>query len=237
MKNDIFNVPTNDSVHESEVISMNANFFPFPIHNSANESEVIRMSNNVFTPRILVESHQGWSAHDIRDEMLRNRELECTGEINSDSVYSLCRQLRYLQQKNPNAEITMFINSPGGSVYNGLALYDVMKGISCPIRTVCLGTAASMGALLFAAGDQRDIMPHGKVMIHDPLISQTGGNALQLREISDNLMKTRENIGTLLAQFTGRTLEEIYEKTARDSWFTAEEAVSFGLADRIIQTI
>ena len=196
------------------------------------------MSNfNYVSPRILQESSSGLVIYTIQDDMLQHRELECTGIINSDSVYDLCRQLRYLQQQDPAGEITMFINSPGGEVDSGLALYDVMKGISCPIRTVCMGSAASMGAVLFAAGSTREILPHGRVMIHDPLISSTGGNALQLQEISRSLMETRRELCEILARHTGRTLEEIYQKTAHDCWFNAEEAVDFGLADRVIQTV
>ena len=192
---------------------------------------------NYVSPRILRESSSGLAIYTIQDDMLQRRELECTGTIDSNSVYDLCRQLRYLQQQDPNGEITMFINSPGGEVDSGLALYDVMKGISCPICTVCMGIAASMGAVLFAAGNKREILPHGRVMIHDPLITSTGGSALQLHEVSRNLLKTREELCGILAERTGKTLEEIYEKTARDSWFSAEEAVAFGLADRIVQTI
>lgn len=188
-------------------------------------------------PRIMKETSSGLFFCEIQDDMLQRRELECTGPIDSSSVYSLCRQLRYLQQEDPGAEITMYINTPGGEVDSGLALYDVMKGISCPIRTVCLGVAASMGALLFAAGDRREILPHGRVMIHDPLISSTGGSALHLQEISRNLMETRRELCGLLARHTGKTPEEICEKTARDCWFNAEEAVSFGLADRVIRSV
>ena len=190
------------------------------------------------TPCIIRESSSGYSLIDIRDEMLRHREIECVGEIDAELVYSISRQLRYLAQEDPEAEITMYINSPGGDVVSGLALYDVMKGISCPIRTVCLGRAASMGAVLFACGDTRDILPHGSVMIHDPLIAGgLGGSALRIREISDDLMRVRETVGAILAASTGKTIEEIYEKTARDSFFTAEEAVAFGLADKIIKSL
>ena len=188
-------------------------------------------------PRSIRETSSGLFLCEIQDDMLRRRELECTGAIDSDSVYALCRQLRYLQQEDPNGEITMFINSPGGEVDSGLALYDSMKSISCPVRTVCLGVAASMGAVLFAAGDKREILPHGRVMIHDPLISSTGGSALHLQEISRNLMETRRELCELLARHTGRTPEEIYEKTERDCWFNAEEAVAFGLADRVIRAV
>lgn len=115
---------------------------------------------SVETPRIIRESSRGYSTYySILDEMLSAREVECVGTINADSVYSLCRQLRHLQREDPRKEITMYINSPGGSLTDGLALYDVMKGISCPVRTVCLGLAASMGAFIFAAGNERDMLP------------------------------------------------------------------------------
>ena len=132
----------------------------------------------------------------------------------------------------------MFINSPGGAVTSGLALYDVMAGLSCPIRTVCLGTAASMGSILFVAGTKREILPHGRVMIHDPLQVMNGSiTALQLEEESRLLMQTREILCKILSERTGHTVEEIYEKTRRDSYFNAEEAVAFGLADLVIQHV
>lgn len=190
------------------------------------------------TPRIIRETSAGDFTYDIRDEMLRRREVECVGEINAQSVYSLCRQLRYLQQQDPDAEITMYINSPGGEVTSGLALYDVMQAVSCPIRTVCMGHAASMGAVLFAAGKERDILPHGRVMIHDPLISGgLGGSALAIQDISKDLLKTREVTCGILARHTGKSIREIYRKTAKDAWFDAREAVDFGLADRVIDKI
>ena len=194
--------------------------------------------NNIYSPRVMKESSYGYSFAEIRDEMFRSREVECVGEINEESVYSLCRQLRQLQREDPDREITMFINSPGGEVGSGLALYDVMAGLSCPVRTICLGTAASMGSILFVAGTQRDILPHGRVMIHDPLRLMNGhSTALQLQEESRQLMQTREILCGILAQRTGRTLEEIYQKTKRDSYFDAEEAVAFGLADRVIRHV
>ena len=190
------------------------------------------------TPMIVKETSSGLFLCSIRDEMLKNREIECVGEINAESVYALNRQLRYLQRQDPEAEITMYINSPGGEVTSGLALYDVMRAVSCPIRTVCLGTAASMAAVLFAAGDRRDILPHGQVMIHDPLLSGgVGGSALHVQEISRNLLKSREAVCAILAEHTGKTLREIYKKTAKDTYFGAEEAVAFGLADRVIDRI
>lgn len=196
------------------------------------------MNLPIKTPNIIRETSDGFFACTIQDEMLKNREIECFGEITSELVCSLARQLRHLQREDPSAEIIMYINSPGGEVRSGLLLYDVMGGLSCPIRTVCMGAAASMGAVLFAAGSQRDILPHGKVMIHDPLLpSGAGGSALKVQETSRDLMKTRETMCGILAERTGKTLKEIYKKTGNDTWFTAEEAVAFGLADRIIHNI
>lgn len=190
------------------------------------------------TPNIIRETSQGYSTYRIIDEMLSHREIQCVGEINADSVYSLIMQLQYLQRVDPKAEITMYINSPGGEVNSGLALYDVMQAISAPIHTVCVGIAASMASVLFSAGDRREILPHAAVMIHDPLIQGgVGGSALKLRALSDDLMRTRALIAEILAKHTGHSLEEIYEKTANDTYFYGQDAVSYGLADNVITNI
>ena len=132
----------------------------------------------------------------------------------------------------------MYINSPGGEVSSGLALYDVMKAIKCPIRTICTGIAASMGAVLFVSGDTRQMLQHARVMIHDPLIAGgVGGSALQLQELSKDLMKTRETVAKIIAEHTGKSLKEVYKKTATDSYFDTEEAIKFGLADGIIESL
>ncbi len=196
------------------------------------------MKNLHFTPKIIKETDRGYSVYDIQDEMLSHRQIECVGSIDKESVYSLIMQLRYLQMQDKDAEITMYINSPGGEVSSGMALYDVMQAVSCPIRTVCVGTAASMAAVLFAAGDKREMLPHASVMIHDPLISGgLGGSALHIQSISQDLMRTRDVICQTLAKHTGRTIDEIYDKTKTDSYFYGEEAVDFGLADKVITEI
>ncbi|MCI8514139.1 MAG: ATP-dependent Clp protease proteolytic subunit [Lachnospiraceae bacterium] len=193
------------------------------------------MNKRVMMPNVIKESSSGYQAIEIIDELFRDREIACVGEITAELVSSLILQLRYLQKEDSEKEITLYINSPGGEVSSGLALYDVMKAISCPVRTVCLGMAASMAAVLFLSGDERSILPHAKVMIHDPLISEMpGGSALKLDQISRNLMKTREIVGKIIAEHTGKTLEEVYEKTSKDSYFDAEESLAWGLADRII---
>ncbi len=189
----------------------------------------------LMTPNIIKESSEGTTYCPIQDELFNSRRsIEVVGEITRESVYSLILQLRYLQQADPEKEITMYINSPGGSVTDGLALYDVMKGISCPIKTVCVGMAASMGSLLFAAGNERDILPHAKVMIHDPLTTGIQGSALSVEEASRRLMETRETVAEILSKHTGHSIEEVYEKTKTDSYFNAQEAVAWHLADRII---
>ena len=192
----------------------------------------------LMTPNIIKESSEGTTYCPIQDELFNSRRsIEVVGEINRESVYSLILQLRYLQQADPEKEITMYINSPGGSVSDGLALYDVMAGISCPIRTVCVGMAASMGSLLFAAGNKRDMLPHATVMIHDPLTTGISGSALSVDQASRRLMETREITASILADHTGHTIEEVYEKTRQDSYFNAQEAVDWNLADRIIHGI
>ena len=187
--------------------------------------------------RIIRESSHGYDLIPIQDEMLSHREVELVGEVNADSVNALIRQLRYLQYEDPEALVTLYINSPGGSVDSGMALYDVMQAVSCPIRTVCVGLAASMAALLFVSGTQRDMLPHSRLMIHDPLIAQTGGSALKLKAISDDLMETRQIIARVIAGHSGKSMEEILAKTASDSYFRAQEAMEFGLADHIITSL
>lgn len=136
----------------------------------------------VYQPQIIRETAEGLNRLDIRDEMLDQRELELMTSVDAESCAVVIRGLLHLQRQDPTMPITLYINSPGGEVQSGLALYDVMQAVSCPIRTVCLGMAASMGALLFIAGDEREILPHSRIMIHDPLIGAgAGGSALSVK--------------------------------------------------------
>lgn len=192
----------------------------------------------IMAPSLIRETSEGFSRCAIQDEMFQRREIECVGEITEESVYSLILQLRYLASENPDAAVTMFINSPGGSVASGLALYDVMQAIRCPVRTVCTGIAASMAALLFISGSSRDMLPHARVMVHDPLIpGGIGGTALKIDALAKDLMQVRETTAAIIAAHTGKTLDEVYAKTATDSYFNAGEAVAWGLADRIIHEL
>ena len=191
-----------------------------------------------YIPNIIRETSEGLNQIPIQDILFQRREVECIGEITEDSVAALILQLRYLHHEAPEQEITMYINSPGGEVSSGLALYDVMKAIQCPIRTVCVGTAASMAAILFLSGDKRDMLAHSKVMIHDPLIPDgIGGSALKVDAVARNLMQTRQTIANIISRHTGKSLEDVLAKTASDSYFDAEQAVKWGLADRIIHEL
>lgn len=188
-------------------------------------------------PNILTETSEGVNRHALQDELFKDRQIELVGEITQEAAYSIILQLRYLQKADPTAPITVYINSPGGEVSSGLALYDVMQAVKCPVHTVCVGTAASMAAILLACGDKRGILPHGRVMVHDPLTSGISGSALTIDSLSKSLMQTRQITAEILARHTSRTLEEIYACTAKDTYFNAQEAIDFGLADYIVKEI
>ena len=189
----------------------------------------------VYQPQIIRETAEGLNRLDIRDEMLDQRVLELMTSVDAESCAVVIRGLLHLQRQDSTTPITLYINSPGGEVQSGLALYDVIQAVSCPIRTVCLGMAASMGALLFIAGDEREILPHSRVMIHDPLIGAgAGGSALSVKARADDLMRIRDITAGVIARHSGMSIERVFELTASDTYFEAEEAVEAGLADRVI---
>ena len=194
------------------------------------------MCVSTYSPLILHETCEGIQRFDVRDQMLADRQIELAGPIDASSVACAARCLLHLQKCDPQAPVTLFINSPGGEVQSGLALYDVMRAISCPVHTVCIGTAASMAALLFVAGDRRDMLPHSRVMIHDPLIGSMGGSALSVKARAD-LMRIRDITAAVIAEHTGMTLDQVFQLTAQDTYFEAEAAVEAGLADRVIHEL
>ena len=153
---------------------------------------------------------------------------------------SLLKQLIYLNKASPNEEITLYINCPGGEVSSGLAVYDYINLIPAPIKTVCVGTAASMGAILFLAGDKREMLVHSQLMIHDPA---PGGGSLQgmkpeqLEENLKSLKKVQQVLCGIISEKTGKSVKEIQKITRKDTYFDAEEALSFGLATKIINNI
>ena len=184
-------------------------------------------------PMILRETSNGFSRYTLQDSMLQQRSVFCFGEINASLVDSLILQLIHLAQES-DEEITMYIHSPGGEVNSGLALFDAMKALPCPIRTVCMGQASSMAAVLFASGDRRDILEHSHVMIHDPLSVHVSGSALQIKSYADSILKLREIMADIMSKCTGKPLEDVLEKTGAETIFSAHEAVEYGLADRVV---
>lgn len=189
------------------------------------------------TPQIIRESSSGFDRIPLQDDMLAHREVMVVGQIDAEAVNVLIAQLLHLKRVDPEGEIVMYLNSPGGEVTSGLALYDVMQSISCPVRTVCTGIAASMASVLFAAGDSREMLPHSRLMLHDPLIASVGGSALELDSVAQDLMRTRQAMAEIYALHTGRSVEEIYAVTSKDTYFTPESAIEFGLADRVVHEI
>lgn len=186
---------------------------------------------------VIYESVRGFDQIDIEDELMKSREIFFVGSVNSDTCNEMIKQLMYLEKQDDTREITIYINSPGGCVSDGLAVYDMVRLLNSPVRTVCIGMAASMGAILFLAGDKRQMLEHSEIMIHDPSYNQADIGGQKPHEIQhrlDSLNETREMLARIIADRTGKSLDEIYKVTAEDSYYKAKSAVEFGLATEII---
>ncbi len=185
----------------------------------------------------LKETSRGLERFTAADELLRSRKLFFTEEVTPESSNELIQYLICLEEKDEKEPITIYINSPGGEVVSGLAAYDTIRTLKCPVNTVCIGTAASMGSILFLAGEKRSMLPHTKIMIHDPLISGLSGSkkALELEKEAKQLLETREVIGKIIAERSGRKIREVYAKTKEDCFLTAQEALEFGIATEIVE--
>ena len=186
-------------------------------------------------PTVIEKNEMGERAYDIYSRLLKDRIIFVDGEINDATADLIVAQLLYLESENPEKDINMYINSPGGSVSAGFAIYDTMQFISCPVTTLCLGRAASMGAFLLAGGEKgkRFALPNAEVMIHQPL-GGTKGQATEIEIAAKQILRTRENLNRILSENTGRPIEEIARDTERDNWMTAQEALDYGLIDKII---
>jgi ATP-dependent Clp protease protease subunit len=172
---------------------------------------------------------------DVFNRLLKNRVIMLGTDVNDDIANSLCAQLLYLEGEDPEADIWLYINSPGGSVTAGMAIYDTMQFVSCDVATVCMGMAASMGQFLLSAGatGKRSILPNARVMMHQPLAGLRG-QAADIAIQAEQLGYTKRRMAELTAHHTGQTLEKIQADAERDRWFTASEAVEYGLVDRVI---
>lgn len=187
---------------------------------------------------ILKETVRGLEKVNIDDEMLKNREIFLVDEVNAESSNELIKKLMYLEHEDRDSEITLYINSPGGEVTSGLAVYDYIRLMEASVNTVCIGTAASMGAILFLAGRERKMLRHTRLMIHDP--SYGGGGELkgkkphEIKQELDDLNKVKRTLAGIISERTGKSIKEVSRVTAKDSYYSAEEAVRFGLATKIV---
>jgi len=191
--------------------------------------------NNALVPYVLEETSRGERSYDIYSRLLKERIIMLTEDVNDATASLVVAQLLFLDSEDPDKDIHFYINSPGGSVSAGLAIYDTMQLVRADVSTICMGMAASMGAFLLAGGakGKRYILPNAEVMIHQPS-GGAQGQASDIKITADHILKTRHRLNTLMAQNTGKTLEEIERDTERDTWLGAEEAVAYGLVDQII---
>lgn len=171
----------------------------------------------------------------VADRLLQDRIITLNGPVDTYSAECIINNLLYLESKDPKKEIKLYINSPGGSVCDGMAIYDTMQLISCPVCTIAMGLAASMGSFLLAGGEKgrRFALPHTEILIHQPL-GGAQGQATEIEIAAKHILKTRETLNAILAERCGQPTEVIAENTERDNWMSAEEALKFGLIDEIV---
>ncbi|WP_320169894.1 ATP-dependent Clp endopeptidase proteolytic subunit ClpP [Maridesulfovibrio sp.] len=176
-------------------------------------------------------------AYDIYSRLLKDRIILLSGEVNDHVASVICAQLLFLESEDPEKEIYMYINSPGGVVTAGLAIYDTMKYISAPVATLCMGQAASMGAFLLCAGEKghRYSLPHSRILIHQPL-GGAQGQATDIDIQAREILRLRKSLNSIMADASGKTVEEIEKDTDRDYFMSAQEALDYGLIDKIIES-
>ena len=186
-------------------------------------------------PYVLEQTSRGERSYDIFSRLLNDRIIMLNEEVNNTTASIVIAQMLYLEGQDPDKDISFYINSPGGSVTAGMAIYDTMQYIKCDVSTICMGMAASMGAFLLSSGakGKRSALPNSEIMIHQPL-GGTQGQATEILIHAKHIEKTRENLNKILAQNTGKSLEEIARDTERDNFMSAQEACEYGLIDKVI---
>jgi len=187
-------------------------------------------------PMVIETSGRGERAYDIYSRLLRERVVFLVGPVNDQSANLVVAQLLFLESENPDKDISLYINSPGGSVSAGMSIFDTMQFIKPDVSTLCMGMAASMGAFLLAAGakDKRFALPNSKIMIHQPL-GGTQGQATDIEIHAREILKTREQLNRILAERTGQSLEKIQLDTERDYYMSAAESATYGLIDKVLE--
>ena len=186
-------------------------------------------------PMVVEQSNRGERSYDIYSKLLEDRIIFITGEINDISANTIVAQLLYLESKDPDKDICLYINSPGGSVSAGLAIYDTMKYIKCDVQTICIGLAASMGAFLLSSGThgKRFALPNSEIMIHQPL-GGTSGQATDIAIHANHILKTKKKLNEILSQNSSQPIHVIEKDTDRDNFMSSSEAMNYGLIDQVL---
>lgn len=186
-------------------------------------------------PMVVEQTSKGERSYDIYSRLLKERIIFVTGEIHDEMADLIVAQLLFLESEDPEKDICMYINSPGGSVSAGFAIYDAMKYIKCDVSTMCIGLAASMGAFLLAGGTKgkRYALPNAEIMIHQPL-GGAKGQASDIKIVAENILKTKEKLNRMLSENTGKPFEDVERDTDRDNYMSAEEAKAYGLIDEVM---
>ena len=186
-------------------------------------------------PYVVEQTGKGERTYDIYSRLLLDRIVFISGEVNDDMANAICAQLLFLQSQDPKKEISVYVNSPGGSVTAGLAIYDTMQFVKCPVATYCIGQAASMGAVLLTAGTKgrRFSLPNSRIMIHQPW-GGAEGKASDIEITAREILRLKDRLNEILAKHSGRTFEDVVKDTDRDHFMSAEEAKKWGLIDEVL---
>ena len=186
-------------------------------------------------PYVIEQTSRGERSYDIFSRLLKDRIIFLGEEVNETSASLVVAQLLFLESEDPSKDVHLYINSPGGVITAGMAIYDTMQYIKCDVSTICMGMAASMGAFLLSSGakGKRYALPNSEIMIHQPL-GGAQGQATEIKIVADHIIRTREKLNRILAENTGKTIEEIARDTERDNYLTAAQAMEYGLVDKVI---
>ena len=189
----------------------------------------------MLVPTVIETTNRGERAYDIYSRLLKERIVFLGDEVNSQTAGLVVAQMLFLEAEDPEKDIHLYIDSPGGSVTDGMAIYDTMQYIKCDVSTICIGMAASMGAFLLAGGTKgkRLALPNAEVMIHQPS-GGAQGQATEIQIVAEQILKTKKKLNTILSENTGKPYEIIAQDTERDNWMTAEEAMEYGLIDKVV---
>ena len=186
-------------------------------------------------PYVIEQTNRGERQYDIFSRLLNDRIIVLSDEVNDTTASLVVAQMLFLEGQDPEKDISLYINSPGGSVTAGMAIYDTMQYIKCDVSTICMGMAASMGAFLLSSGakGKRFALPNSEIMIHQPL-GGARGQATEIKIVADHILKTREKLNKILAENTGKSIEQIALDTERDNYLSAQEAMDYGLVDKVL---